>query len=69
LALLQSQAIQEAAEAAQAAQAAQAALVETLAVPADFLQDLIEARWNAEKARCDAEYRAQLQEVKKLRRV
>ncbi|KAJ8581240.1 hypothetical protein M405DRAFT_868855 [Rhizopogon salebrosus TDB-379] len=44
LALLQSRAIQEA---AQAAQAAQAAHVETLAVPADFLQDLIEARWQA----------------------
>ncbi|KAG2045400.1 hypothetical protein BDR06DRAFT_1015721 [Suillus hirtellus] len=41
---------------------------ETLAVPADFLQDLVDARWKAERAWCDAEHRLQSQQVQKLPR-
>ncbi|KAG1896025.1 uncharacterized protein F5891DRAFT_983737 [Suillus fuscotomentosus] len=40
----------------------------TLAVPADFLQDLVDARWKAERAWCNAEHRLQSQQVQKLPR-
>ncbi|KAG2143024.1 hypothetical protein DEU56DRAFT_793027, partial [Suillus clintonianus] len=40
-----------------------------LEVSADFIINLIEARWKAEKERCDAECKAQLLEMKNLPRV
>lgn len=40
--------------------------VDTLAISADYLKDLVEACWKAERERCDAEYKFQLQEVQTL---
>ncbi|KAG2337818.1 hypothetical protein BDR05DRAFT_1004695 [Suillus weaverae] len=40
--------------------------VDTLTISADYLTDLVEARWKAEREHCDAKYKFQLQEVLKL---
>jgi hypothetical protein len=43
-------------------------LEENLIVPVDFIKNLIEARWNAERQRCNAECQAQLLELENLPR-
>ncbi|KAG1841138.1 hypothetical protein DFJ58DRAFT_732591 [Suillus subalutaceus] len=39
-------------------------LEDNLVVPVDYIENLIEARWNAERQRCNAECKAQLLELK-----
>ncbi|KAG2070383.1 hypothetical protein BDR04DRAFT_1118416 [Suillus decipiens] len=40
--------------------------VDTLTISANYPKDLVEACWKAERERCDAKYKFQLQEVQKL---